>query len=127
MSKYGNKRTVVDGITFDSKREAQRYQELKLMEHAGEIFNLEIQPKFELIPKFTATSGENRRAVTYTADFRYRTSRVQFPGEEFEVTELLEDVVEDVKSPATAKDKAYIIKRNMFEYQNPGILFREVL
>ncbi|MDD3747626.1 MAG: DUF1064 domain-containing protein, partial [Anaerostipes sp.] len=43
-SKYGARKTVIDGITFDSKREAKRYQELKLLEQAGEISYLELQP-----------------------------------------------------------------------------------
>jgi len=107
-NKYGNKKVEIDGYKFDSKAEARRYQELKLLEKAGEITNLELQPKFELVPK-TA----KRRAVTYTADFAY--------------WENGRDVVEDVKSPATAKDKAYIIKRKLFEYQNPYIDFREVV
>src|SRR5574344_1314908 len=48
--KYRSKRTVVDGITFDSKKEANRYCELKLLEKSGEIKNLELQKKFVLIP-----------------------------------------------------------------------------
>ena len=49
-NKYGNKKTVVDGITFDSRKEAKRYQELKLLEKAGEIKDLRRQVKYELIP-----------------------------------------------------------------------------
>ena len=48
--KYRSKRTVVDGITFDSKKEANRYCELKLLEKSGEIKNLELQKKYILIP-----------------------------------------------------------------------------
>ena len=47
--KYGNKKVIVDGITFDSRREARRYRELKLLERAGQIQNLELQKEFELI------------------------------------------------------------------------------
>lgn len=50
-SKYGAVKTEVDGIKFDSKREASRYQELRLLEQAGEITNLLLQVPFELIPK----------------------------------------------------------------------------
>ncbi|WP_416330384.1 DUF1064 domain-containing protein, partial [[Clostridium] innocuum] len=49
-SKYGAVKTEVDGIMFDSKREASRYQELRLLEQAGEITNLRLQVPFELIP-----------------------------------------------------------------------------
>ena len=65
-SKYGNKKVEYDGIKFDSKRECQRYQQLKLMLKAGEISGLELQKKFELTPK------NNRfRAMHYVADFVY--------------------------------------------------------
>ena len=51
VSKYKNKKTVVDGITFDSKKEASRYLELKKLKDAGFIDDLELQVKFVLIPK----------------------------------------------------------------------------
>ncbi len=67
MAKYNNRMTVVDGVTFDSIREACRWQELRLMEKAGEILELERQVSYELIPK---QKGE--RSVSYIADFRYK-------------------------------------------------------
>ncbi|MCL2223606.1 MAG: DUF1064 domain-containing protein [Defluviitaleaceae bacterium] len=133
-SKYGNQKTTLDGHTFDSKAEALRYHELKLLEKAGEILQLELQPKFTLVPK-----TKKRRAVTYTADFRY-LELYTGNGKDIETNRLawinglvgegampFMVIVEDVKSPATAKDKAYIVKRNLFEFQNPKIDFREVL
>jgi len=66
-SKYRNIKTVVDGIKFDSKKEAKRYQELKLLEKAGEITDLELQPRFNLIVN-------GKKICAYIADFRY-TSR----------------------------------------------------
>ncbi len=48
-NKYGAKRTIVDGITFDSKREAEVYGQLKLLERAGKIYGLALQRKFELV------------------------------------------------------------------------------
>ena len=123
MNKYGNRKTVVGGYAFDSIAEARRYQELKILEKAGEIFNLELQPKFVLVPK-----TKTRRAVTYTADFRYYEPCGRcFPDKDNCPCTDSRDIVEDVKSPATAKDKAYIIKRNLFEYQNPNIEFKEVV
>lgn len=92
MNKYDNKRVVVDGIRFDSKREAARWQELKLLERAGEIKGLERQVEYELIPK---QPGE--RAVKYIADFRY----IDHDGK---------TVVEDTKG---VKTPVYILKRKL--------------
>lgn len=91
MAKYNNIKTVVDGITFDSKKEAQRYQTLKLFEKAGMITDLKCQVAFELIPK-----QDGERAVKYIADFVYK--------------ELGKVVVEDVKGKRT---QVYILKRKL--------------
>lgn len=79
-SKYRAVPTVVDGIRFDSKREAARYQELKLLEKAGEIEALELQPAFELCAPSTTgrVSGAGRtppRVGVYRGDFRFRDVR----------------------------------------------------
>ena len=108
--KYGNRKTTVDGITFDSAKEAQRWQELKLLERAGQIFELQRQVPFVLIPKQERNGKVIERPVVYKADFVY--------------TENGEEVVEDVKSPAT-KTKEYIIKRKLLLWQF-GIRIREV-
>ena len=100
MDKYRNKETKILGTKFDSRREAARYVELLAMQRAGEIYELDCQSAFELIPAQVACSGKKERGVTYIADFSYRRrdgSRV----------------VEDVKSPVTAKLPAYIIKRKL--------------
>ncbi len=69
-SKYRNVKTVVDGITFDSKLEAKRYGELNLLERAGEIKELQLQQKFPLMSvtrqKTVALIGH------YIADFTYQ-------------------------------------------------------
>ena len=65
-SKYGNRKTVVDGITFDSRKEASRYQELRLMERAGEIVGLVRQVRIELVPK-----TKLHKARFYVCDFVY--------------------------------------------------------
>jgi hypothetical protein len=67
-SKYGAVKTVVDGITFASKREAARYCELKVLERAGEIRDLRLQPSFEIIPA-VELDGKKQRATKYIADF----------------------------------------------------------
>jgi len=130
QSKYRNIKTKVNGITFDSQAEARRYQELKLLEKAGEIKNLKLQPKFILVPK-----TKKRRAVSYSADFQYEEMVHDIDKLDLNINAYFGSdgkqyyikVVEDVKSPATAKNKAYIVKRNLFEYQNPYIDFREIM
>lgn len=71
--KYKNKKDVVDGITFDSKKEAQRYCELKILEEAGEIKNLELQKKYILIPAQRIDGKLIERECSYRADFTYET------------------------------------------------------
>lgn len=109
MSKYNSKKIVVDGQKFDSKKEARRYQELLLLEKAGEIKNLSRQVKFVLIPSQRDENGKVvERECSYKADFTYE--------------EGIKTVVEDVKGYRT---KEYIIKRKLMLYQY-GIRIREV-
>ena len=98
-SKYNARKTVVDGITFDSMKEARRYEELKLQEKVGAISHLQLQPKFRLLDGFKY-NGETIRPVNYFADFSY----IDTEGNE---------VVEDVKSKAT-KTPVYSIKKKLF-------------
>lgn len=103
MSKYHAKKTVVDGIIFQSRKEAKRYQELKLMQRAGLISDLRRQVKYELIPK-----QQGERAVSYIADFVY--------------TEDGKTVVEDVKGVRTP---VYKIKKKLMLWRH-GVKIREV-
>ena len=105
-SKYGNTKTVVRNIVFDSKKESERYLELAMLQKAGVIKNLERQKRFEIVPK-----TKDERAVYYCADFVYEENGKL--------------VCEDVKSPATRRDKTYIIKRKLFKYNYPEYEFRE--
>ena len=98
--KYGAVRTQVDGHSFDSKAEARRYAELRLLEKAGEIEGLELQPAFPLRVLLTtgtfagagaALAGEYPTIGKYIADFRY-----------FRLTPPMGWVVEDVKGVKTA-------------------------
>lgn len=97
-SKYHAKKTCVDGITFDSKREADRYLVLKSMEEDGAIEDLRRQVRYELIPAFDV-DGKHHRAVFYIADFTY-TDR-----------ETGEEIVEDVKGMRT---DVYRLKSKLF-------------
>jgi len=106
--KYGNKKIQVGSLVFDSKAEYSRWRELLLLARSGRIQNLHRQNRFELIPK-----QDGERAVNYTADFTY--------------VENGKFIVEDVKSAATKRDKAYIIKRKLFKYTHGDVYtFREV-
>lgn len=95
-SKYHAKKTVVDGITFDSKREADRYLVLKSMEEDGAIENLHRQVRYELVPAFDV-DGKHCRPVYYVADFVY--------------VEDGKEVVEDVKGMRT---DVYRLKSKLF-------------
>ena len=111
--KYHNNKTDVDGITFDSQKEANRWGELKLMERAGEIYDLKRQVPFVLIPTQREQNGKLiEKEVKMVVDFTYRDIR----------TGRL--VVEDVKSPAT-KTTQYIIKRKLMLYRH-GLRIKEV-
>nr|UVY29452.1 MAG: Protein of unknown function (DUF1064) [Bacteriophage sp.] len=95
-SKYHAKKTVVDGITFDSKREADRYLVLKSMEEDGTIEDLRRQVRYELVSAFDV-DGRHYRPVFYVADFVY--------------TEDGKEVVEDVKGMRT---DTYRLKSKLF-------------
>lgn len=70
-SKYGNVRTIIDGIKFDSKGESQRYTFLKHMQALGRIKDLRLQVPYVLVPKGRSEAGKAIRALTYKADFVY--------------------------------------------------------
>ena len=108
MSKYNAKKIMVDGITFDSKKEAKRYTELKLLERAGKITGLELQPEFELQPAFDK-DGKHYRKITYKADFHY--------------IEDGQNIVEDVKGYRT---DVYKLKKKLFEYKYQGLTIKEL-
>ena len=107
--KYRNKKITVDGQTFDSRREAQRWSELRLLERAGEIHGLQRQVPFTLIPSQRRDGKVIERPCVYKADFVY----TQQDGTE---------VVEDVKG---LRVKEYIIKRKLMLWEY-GIEIKEV-
>lgn len=93
-SKYRNVKTVVDNITFDSKREAARYSDLKLLERGKVISDLKLQVPFVLLPS-VVIAGRKKPALRYIADFVYMENGKQ--------------VVEDVKGMLS---EVYKIKRH---------------
>jgi hypothetical protein len=109
-SKYHAQKVVVDGIPFDSKAEAAFYQHLRLLERAGEVVGIELQPAFtlqETLRKFSRQLGKVRtwRKRTYTADFRVRYSDGR-------------DVIYDVKG---VKTEAFGLRQALFEARYPDL------
>jgi hypothetical protein len=103
-SKYRAKKIIIDGIEFHSIAEGKRYKELKLIERAGEIKDLILQPRFLLQEGFKdINTGKKERKIEYVADFMYTKNGVK--------------IVEDVKGMKTVD---YKIKRKLFiyKYQN---------
>ena len=103
----------MEGITFDSKKESQVYLDLKEKEKKGIIKELELQKEYILQDKFKI-GNKTRRKITYKADFKYITTK----DDKLHVV--------DVKSPYTAKDKVYRIKKKLFEYKY-GIELEEII
>ena len=126
--KFKNEKMIIDGITFDSQKEASRYCELKLLQKAGQIQNLELQKVFELIPAQYETFeryGKNgkrlkdgqrciEKSCVYKADFSY--------------IENGQAVVEDTKGyrdPSSAGYAKFVIKRKLMLYIH-GIKIKEI-
>ena len=113
-AKYGNKKVEVDGMVFDSKKEAAVFLEFKIMQDGGMIKDLQCQVPFELIPKQTAPSGSKFREVKYIADFVYTDC---MSGEQ---------VVVDVKGyKKGASDNIFTLKKKMM-LERYGIEVKEV-
>lgn len=110
MTKYRNRKTTVDCVTYDSAKEARRGAELRLMERAGLISDLCAQVRYELIPAQKRNGKVVERPVYYIADFVYVQDG--------------ETVVEDTKSPAT-RTPQYIIKRKLMLWEY-GIQVQEI-
>lgn len=108
MNKYFNIKTEINGIKFDSKKEAERYLVLFDMQKYGEIQELNLQPRFLLQPSFKY-NGKTEKAIYYVADFSYiKEGKL---------------VVEDVKGKKT---EVYKIKRKLFLKQYNDVVFVEV-
>lgn len=126
--KYNNKKSIVDGINFDSKKEAKRYEVLKALEKAGVIHDLQRQVKYMLIPAQYErtdeiyTKGKDKgkpkkgrlieRECAYYADFvYYRDGKL---------------IVEDVKGYRDGQAyNLFVIKRKLMLYVH-GIIVKEL-
>ena len=109
-SKYRAIKTVVDGITFDSRKEGRRYRELRLLEKAGVIKDLCLQPHF-LLQEAYKKNGKTVRKIEYIADFSY----YDLEKDKF--------VVEDVKG---LKTDVYRLKKKIFEFKYPDLEISEI-
>ena len=107
-NKYGNRKTKLYDVVFDSAAEAERYLALKDMAERGEITDLVLQPEFEILPSFSCR-GDNYRSINYRPDFGYTENGVH--------------VVEDVKGFAT---DVFLMKAKLFRYRYPDIELRIV-
>lgn len=110
--KYGAKRTTLDGVTFDSQAEANYYAQLKLLERAGEVKDIILQPRFTLLDSFKK-NGKKYRGIEYVADFwvTYKDGRRE---------------IIDVKGAKTTRTEAYLIKKKLFESKYPELTIKEV-
>lgn len=108
-SKYGNVKTEVNGIKFDSQKEARRYQTLMLAQKSGLIRDLRLQHEFTLQEAYTTCTGKRIRAIKYRADFTY----YMVDGDSM--------VIEDVKSKGT-KTKEYELKKKLMADKGYTIL-----
>ena len=103
MNKYKNTKIVIDNIKFDSVLEANRYQELKLLQRAKQISNLRLQVPFLLQEGFKK-NGKTHRKIEYIADFVYEENG--------------QTIVEDTKG---MKTETFKIKQKLFEYKYPDL------
>lgn len=131
-AKYHNKNTEVDGIKFDSRKEARRFCQLKLAQELGVIEDLRLQVDFTLIEAYTDAHGERHQALRYKADFTYKVRSAGYDHltklgyEDVEFWRSLWPsalVIEDVKSVGT-KTRVYINKKKMMA--DKGYQIREV-
>lgn len=107
-NKYNAVKTEMGGVVFDSKKEANRYRELELLERAGKIKELERQKRFILQDGFINNKKERVRPISYIADFFYYDVK------------LKQYVVMDAKGVET---EVFRIKKKLFEKRYPEYLF----
>lgn len=112
MTKYHAQKTTVDGITFDSRLEGERFQQLRLLEKADEITALVLQPEFQILRGFVnPDTGEKTRSRFYVGDFQYIDNATN------------KMVVEDTKGMETAE---FRLKWDLVKSLYPQYEFRKV-
>lgn len=112
MTKYNAKKTVINGITFASRLEAERYQQLMLLERAGEISGLVLQPELQVMEGWIdPETGEKHRSRFYVGDFKYLDIQNHCW------------VIEDTKGMETTE---FRLKWEYVQSEYPQYLFRKV-
>ena len=112
VSKYGNRRIDADGHTFDSRAEYAYYLYLRALEQQGDITDLRVHPRYEVVPAFVH-GGRKVRAVTYTPDFTYRDDAGQL-------------VVVDVKGGKATQTAVWRLKWTLLKRLLPAAAFEVV-
>lgn len=107
-SKYHSRKTVIDGITFDSKHEADYYCQLKLRKKANDIIDFELQPEYVLQEAYKR-DGKTIRAIKYRADFRI----------------IHKDFKVEIVDCKGFKTKEYQIKKKILLKKYPDMIFTE--
>lgn len=114
MQKYRNEKTTIDNITFDSIKEANRYQYLKLLQRAGDIRSFKHHVKYVLQDAFTNSQGVHRAAITYTPDFLITAYNWTL-------------YAEDVKGSRDIITTLFSVKQKLFEKRYPNIPLKVIM
>jgi hypothetical protein len=109
-NKFRTIKTTVDGITFDSKSESLFYEKLSILERAGKISHIELQPKYILQEGFVDLYGLKHNPIYYIADFEV----------------IFHNGTKKLYDSKGVKTKEYQIKKKLFLYKYPEVLFEEV-
>ena len=108
--KYNAVKTQIDGIIFDSKKEAEYYKNLLLLKQAGEVVDIKLQPEFELQEGYVK-DGAKIRPIKYIADF---------------LVVYKDGHIEIIDTKGYRKDKVYLLKKKLFHYKFKGLTIKEV-
>ena len=108
--KYNAVKTQIDGIIFDSKKEAEYYKNLLLLKQAGEVIDIKLQPEFELQEEYVK-DGVKIRPIKYIADF---------------LVVYKDGHIEIIDTKGYRKDKVYLLKKKLFHYKFKSLTIKEV-
>lgn len=109
LNKYNARKTEIDGVVYDSGKEARRHQELILMAKSGLISELEVKPAFILQEAFRDAYGRWHRKISYEADYAY--------------TQDGQRVVEDTKGGKATQTDAFRMRFKMAQKKYPDCKF----
>ena len=108
--KYNAVKTQIDGIIFDSKKEAEYYKNLLLLKQAGEVVDIKLQPEFELQEGYIKDSVKIH-PIKYIADF---------------LVVYKDGHIEIIDTKGYRKDKVYLLKKKLFHYKFKSLTIKEV-